>query len=356
VTAEGYLTASAEVTVVAGKRATLDVALVPLAPQAVLEGGPLAFTVPAGASDEATLTLRNEGNADLAFEVRERAPPAPAAPTGDPPRSIGAELLVLMDTLPWGSTALLDILEANGLAPDLAGSDAMGTIDLDPYDVVVLANDQPPGFYDVYREHAARLERFVTAGGLLWVGAATSVADDGGFQGAPLPGGVTVLEQHWEEYNDVVDREHPLVVGVPETFAGNVASQSAFEDLPPGTSVIAVGQGSRLPTMVEYDLGAGRVLATGQTLEWAFDHGEEGAPILVNLGPYLGAWTSSVDLAWLTVEPTAGVIGPGQDQVLTVTVDATDLSPARYEADVVVATDDPALPRILVSVRLQVTG
>jgi subtilisin family serine protease len=382
VTAAGYLSAHTEATVVAGKRATLDVVLEPEAPRAVLEGGPLEFVLEAGASEQATLTLRNEGNADLTFEVREQPLVSPLDPAGGPepgragsargttspdaaegggvlaaePRLADAELLVLMDASPWGSTALLDVLEANGLTPAVAGSDAMGEFDLARYDVIVLGNDQPPGFYEAYREHAARFERFVTDGGLLWVGAATFGANQGGFEGAALPGGVTVLEHRFEEYNDVVDREHPLMFGVPETFAGNVASQSVFEDLPPGTSVIAVGQDSRLPTLVEYDLGAGRVLATGQTLEWAFEHGEDGASILVNLGPYLGAWTRAVDVGWLTVEPTGGVIGPGRDQVLTVTVDATDLPPDRYEASVVVVTDDLALPRILVSVALQVTG
>jgi subtilisin family serine protease len=383
VTAEGYLAASTEATVVAGKRATLDVVLDPEAPRAVLEGGPLEFVLEAGADDQATLTLRNEGNADLTFEIRERSlssAPEPSASAPEPgragpargatsrdladagdraavePRLAGAAILVLMDALPWESTALLDVLEANGLTPDVAGSSVMGELDLDPYDVIVLANDQPPAFYEAYREHAARLERFVTDGGLLWVGAATFGANGGGFEGAALPGGMTVLEQHYEEYNDVVDREHPLMVGVPETFAGSVASHSAFGDLPTGTGVIAVGQESRLPTMVEYDLGAGRVLASGQTLEWAFDHGEDGAPILVNLAPYLGAWTRASEVPWLTVDPTAGTVAPGQEQTITVTVEATDLGPGSYGAQVVVDTDDPALPRILVPVALQVIG
>jgi hypothetical protein len=261
---------------------------------------------------------------------------------------------VLMDALPWESTALLDVLEAHGLTPDVADSSVMGELDLDPYDVLVLANDQPPAFYEAYREHAAWFERFVTDGGLLWVGAATFGSNGGSFDGAALPGGVTVLEPHYEEYNDVADREHPLMVGVPETFAGSVASHSAFEDLPPGTGVIAVGQESRLPTMVEYDLGAGRVLASGQTLEWAFDHGEDGAQILVNLAPYLGAWRRASEVAWLTVDPTAGTVAPGDEQAITVTADATGLGPGSYGAQVVVDTDDPALPRILVPVTLRV--
>jgi subtilisin family serine protease len=375
VTAEGYVDTTVEATIVAGRQATLDVTLEPAVPRAVLEGAPLTFSVVAGGGDVAELTLRNEGVVDLEFALRERLVlPGPAlGRAGTPPRGVttqraprraravtvepvdaDAAVLVLMDALPWESTALLDVLAANGVTPDVAGSAELGSLDLDGYDVVVVANDQPQALYDAYGEHLDGLGGFVEAGGLLWVEAASFGWNDGSFAGAGLPGGVTILEEVAEEENQVSDPEHPAMSGIPEIFSGSAASHSAFDDLLPGTRVVAVGVGSELPTFIEYELGAGRVLATGQTFEYAFDHGQDAGQILLNLVPYVAAWTRAVDIPWLTLDPTDGVVGPGEAQTITVAVDTAELEVGLHEGLVIVVTNDPWAPRIPVPVVLEV--
>jgi subtilisin family serine protease len=375
VTAEGYVGTTVEATIEAGGQATLDVALDLAVPRAVLEGAPLAFTVEAGGTGVAGLTLRNEGAVDLEFELHERLvlPGPELGRAGAPPRGVtsyrapsraqtvtvepaiaGAEVLILMDALPWESNALLELFAANGLSPDVAGSAEVGSLDLDPYDVVVLANDQPQAMYDAYGQHLARFELFVENGGLLWVEAVSFGANGGSFAGAGLPGGVTILESVHEEENEVVDPDHPAMVGIPEVFSGAAASQTALDDLLPDTRVVAVGVASGRPTFIEYELGAGRVLATGQTFEYAFEHGQDGGQILVNLVPYVASWVRGTDVPWLTLDPTAGVVGPSDGRSIVVAVDAAELEVGSHEAFVIVVTNDPSAPRILVPIRLQV--
>jgi subtilisin family serine protease len=374
-TSPDHLDRTVDATVVAGRTARLDTELDPELPRAELEGDPLTFEVAVGGSDSAPLLLRNTGYADLLFRVLERqVTPTPApertpslaegvtshqAPSEHTPAEVapswdGAAVLVVMDALPWDSQALLEVFEWNDLAPDVVGSDQLGELDLDPYDVVVLANDQPPAFYAAYGEHLHALEAFVTAGGYLWVGAASYGWNGGGFDGLPLPGGVTVLEQVFEEVNLVVLPDHPAMLGVPARFTGSAVSHSAFEDLLPGTAVIAVGEWAELPTMVEYPLGAGTVLATGQTLDYAFDAGEDGSTILTNLVPYVATWMKASDVPWLAADPADGIVAAGEEQPIEVTVDATDLEPGEYEARLMVVTNDPYLPRVLVPVTLEV--
>jgi subtilisin family serine protease len=347
--ADGYLPAATQVTIVEGRRARLDVALDAILPRAVVEGGPFDFLVPTGGSAGGDLVIRNEGFADLEFSIGER-------PVAAAPRPEGAAVLVVMDTPPMDSTALLELFEAEGIVPDVADSSAMGTIDLDTYDLVVVAgNHQPQEFYDRYNGNVDRFEDFATAGGLLWVSAATG--GQGEFRHGVLPGGVMIVERVFEERNRVTDPTHPAMAGVPDPFSSSdeYTSDSAFDGLLPGTDVIATGSGSELPTLIEYDLGDGRVLATGQTLEAGFEFGGDTGLILRNLVPYVAAWVRLGDVPWLSVAPVEGTLAPGEEILVRVGVDADGLEPGTHEALLVVRTNDPHNRRIGTSVRMEVT-
>src|SRR5262249_8438172 len=145
--------------------------------------------IEAGQTRTRTLSLSNAGFADLIFSSGEQAvqaaavslPPASsptdAAPLGyvhsGPPASLaGGPVLVLMDYYPWGPDALLQVLTANGIAYDIAGSAQMGGLSLSSYEVVYISSDQPQFFYDAYDSAFPLFEEYVANGGKLWVGAA----------------------------------------------------------------------------------------------------------------------------------------------------------------------------------------
>lgn len=380
VVATGFDAFAGVVSVQGGFESTFDVALEPLWPNATVDGGPLDFTIAVGESAQAELTLANLGGlVDLEFEVKEKAATAdPLAlppverPAGTPdgsstepstatsstvqPRLLeDSTALVLLDALPWESEALLIVVDANGVIFDIAGSAEMADIDLSPYDVVFISNDQPQQFYEAYAANAARFEDYVAGGGFLWFGAAAWGANGGDATGLPLPGGVSLSDFVGEFENFVTQPGHPVVDGVPEVFFGSEASHTTFVGAPDG-STIAVGAESGEPTLIEYGVGGGRVLAFAQPLEYAWEFGEDGGLILENSVPYAFAFESFTDIEWMSVDPVDGVVAPDGSQALTVTVDTAGLEPGDYAAEIVVLTNDPLHPSITVSVGLVVTG
>ena len=381
---EGYQTWEGEVTITAGATTSLDVALAPLWPLATVEGGPIEVELAAGESTSAELTIGNaDGLAPLDFEVFERTGavaaveysiargtnPAPSSletssgetPVGrtavapDAHTAAGAEVAVFMDFLPWESDAMFVVLDANGIAYDLYGSEAMGTADLTPYRVVIIANDQPQGFYDAYTASADWFSDFVAGGGYLWFEAAAWGWNGGDATGVPLPGGVVVGDPLFEEYNSVLQPDHPTMAGVPDPFYGSAASHTWFDNLPEGSG-IAAGADSGLVTMAEYDFGAGKVLASAQTLEYAWLVGEDGTIILENAVAYVNTYEPYVDIPWLSEDPVAGTVAAGSSEVLTVQVDAQGLEPGSYSAMIVIVTNDPTNTKLTVPVTLTVTG
>ncbi len=328
----------------------------------------LDFLLVADQTRTQVLTLRNTGSADLTFTIGELSvaalsgvtPPeatdtqtAPADYVPKPVATVlvGGPTLVFVDVLPWGRDSLMQVLNANNIPFDTATSSQMGSIDLSPYEVVFISSDQPQGFYNNYNANVSRFADYVQGGGLLWVGASAWGWNGGDFNGAQLPGGATVRGPVFESFNDVIDNAHPTMQGVPDPFFGNFASHAAFENLPAGTNVIAQGQGSGLPTLIEYEFGAGRVLAFGQTLEFYLGFGDPGR-ILENGVPYAYAFEPVLDIPWLSEDPASGTVAPGAAQDIRVTVDTTGLAPGLYRARLLIRTNDPRNPRQQVPVTL----
>ncbi|NBD16586.1 MAG: S8 family serine peptidase [Cyanobacteria bacterium] len=197
----------------------------------------------------------------------------------------GTGALVFQDSLPWDSDALQQVLENNDLETEVVNSSEMDNIDLSSYEVVFISNDQPQSFYNNYVANASNFADYVSSGGTLWFGAASLGFNGGDFGGGQLPNGVTV-SNFFEDFNDVVAPTNPLMTGVPDPFFGTAASHAAFENLPEDTEIIAQGQNSNLPTLLEYEYGAGQVLAFGQTLEYGFANEQDAGLILENSVPY----------------------------------------------------------------------
>jgi subtilisin family serine protease len=361
----GYETEQASVNIVDGQTVVQNFVL--RSPRAEVSPAALEFLVPVGQTETQTLTLSNIGQANLNFSIGElpveaiaNAPLAPegttsqtAAPEYQPVSvasvNAGGPVLVFMDMYPWGSSAIFQILDANGIGYNIANSSAMGSLDLSPYEAVFISSDQPTDFYNNYNASFSRFEDYVYNGGFLWVGAAAWGWNGGDFTGGLLPGGATVGNFLGESQNEVVDPAHPVMQGVPSPMNGNHASHTFFENLPAGANVIARGQNSGLPTTIEYDFGGGRVLALAQTLEFGFP---DIIRILENGVPYAYSFEPFVDLPWLSEDVVSGTLAPGDSQAIRVTVDTTGLTPGIYRARVIIVTNDVRNPRIQIPVTL----
>jgi hypothetical protein len=307
----------------------------------------LKITAKQGKIATRNLKLRNTGLADLNFTTGELGALEGA---GNP-----KPVLVFMDVLPWETDALLQVLAANGIPYEIATSAQMGAVEISPYPVAFIANDQPDAFYTAYRDHVGWFSEYVQAGGFLWFGASAFGMHLGNFDGGQLPGGVIFHGPIAEPLNDVLQPEHPTVQGMPDLFYGTAASGGIFENLPPGANIIAEGIGTRLPTLIEYELGYGQILALTQPVEHGWFYETDVGLILENSVPYAYAFETLDEISWLSESIQSGTIAPGKLQKIQIHVDTTGLEPGLYSARLLFKTNDPRIPRLEVPITLKVT-
>lgn len=195
-------------------------------------------------------------------------------------------VLLIQDSLPWSenvNTSLLNALKERGVVSsyNIINTSSLGSIDLTQYGVVMIANDQSSSMYTALATHAEKLENYVMAGGNLIYGACDAGWGGGSIFHA-LPGGVTT-SNYYSVYNYIVNDLHPIVTGVytdnrslrDELLKGNYCSHTYFDldTLPEGTDII-LRDANGNPTLIEYTLGSGTVIATGLTWEYFYvrDH------------------------------------------------------------------------------------
>ncbi len=182
------------------------------------------------------------------------------------------------DVLPWDSTANQVVLGSITQYQKVTTSQFL-SVDLSEYGVIVFANDQPFSTYENYREFKEYMELFASIGGVIVFGA----CDAGWSEGSlieKLPGNVS-KKTHYVVRNHIADYNHPIVTGVlsdniallDEDLTGSYCSHVSFdeESLPAGSKIILRENDTNRPTLVEYPLGKGRVIASGLTWEFTYD-------------------------------------------------------------------------------------
>jgi hypothetical protein len=213
-----------------------------------------------------------------------------------------ADILLIQTSDPWersdhyvgnnwydGITSDTEVLDDLEYTYDIATWDDIsgGLVNIFSYPVVLIVNDQVQEFYDDYAAHVAEFEGYVASGRTL-VFFAAGYGWAGGQLSADLPGGVRWNLSGMEDVarnNVIVDFNHPIVTarlsdGVPLTNAdlySNYCSHGWFSSLRAGTNRIlqeAPGEGGQ-PTLIEYGIGNGKVIASTLTWEhnWSYHTG-----------------------------------------------------------------------------------
>ena len=413
VTREGFLTKHAKVTIVAD--ASLegqDVFLHADQPHGSIRPGSLRFTLLRGRQDEHVLLLGNlKGHRDLTFSVGEVAIPPPgdddgggegppeplAIPQGADPNATDSrdaghtspghagtafdgeviDQWATGMTLPWGvgyrnspDTVTFsdpeDLIDAEFTpagerigefdtpwvgewAADLAWDAGRGLLwhvnvggdnaiyGVDPSDGSVVDTVSGPGWTDVSQR-----------------GLAYDLDTDTFYIGGWNEGIVYhVAGPSWPEPGETLDSctpEDPNISGLAWNPAFHklwVATNSEFDD------IWLIDPDTCEPENVLFHPdpgfnGAGLELDAVGNL-WTVSQGSGDAYLLES-----GLPTFS-DVPWLDVTPTDGVVGPGEEAAISVSVDSTGLTPGSYQAFVAVVTDDPDLGVATVRVRLLVT-
>ena len=208
------------------------------------------------------------------------------------------------DNLPWNSNSMVDMLVSLGFTEgqgpntyEILSSEQMGTVDLVPgQDLVIISNDQNQTFYDNYAKVQIRFTNFALGGGALFWEACDNGWAGGSMEqaGIVLPGNIQ-MNYALDNWNYIPNPELPLVQGLPTAMDHNYASHESFSNVPDGTTVYCVNSNQE-PTLIEFNLGAGWVIVTGQPLEHQYEH-IYGNPDMENLLPRIVSYFTGKSLA-----------------------------------------------------------
>jgi subtilisin family serine protease len=399
IAADHYVTSETSVDVVAGGDPVVDRSLRPVEPVAVVEGGPLSLTVPAGGTATGHVTVRNDGVSDLTVGVREREVRTAAAPGttrvlsrgepvtlaangGDrtatpsssewrPSSAPDAEPKVLVyaddPEHPSPNTYVDQALKRLGIAYKAhydGDFDGFSTdLTVGGWDAVIVADDNyvpPTALLTALQTYAANgghlavhsWQVSVTSSLPLWrtLGVDSSVDDsdppDPVHWWDPGHPAVSVPEQ--------VPEPTALSSGLLGTYGQHVGVVSGFE---------AVGGYTTTPTDREAALlvgNGGRTVFKGfldsqNSADRDADGVKDGVELWADIIDGLSTGFAT-DVPWLSVKPAEATVAPGATVDLAVTVVAVTLSAGRHDAELVVSTNDPRARSVRVAVHVEVQG
>lgn len=189
------------------------------------------------------------------------------------------DVLLIQSVLPWSTNSNEIVLNSLGVSYDKVLAEEVRNKDLLKYRVVLVANDQTNPVYRTIGSLKTELESFVKNGGTLVYG----VCDGGWSNGNSdkyIPGDIKIVQKYIDN-NYIVDKTHKIVTAeysdkvplVDADLYNNHASHIYFDknSLPENTNIILNG-GEDYPTLIEYNIGKGTVIASGLTWEHSY-HG-----------------------------------------------------------------------------------
>jgi len=196
-------------------------------------------------------------------------------------KSLMTEVLLIQTDIPWRSNANTTVLNNLGISYDKVTAAQAIDMDLSKYRLIIVANDQTNNTYRELFSIKDKLNTFVYNGGTLLYG----VCDSGWAQGMSdpkIPGDIEIGPVTYANNNFIVDNTHPIVTaelsdGIELTDSclyNNYASHRYFnaDSLPVGTNIIFNTGNVEQPTLVEYPIGKGVVIASALTWEHAYSN------------------------------------------------------------------------------------
>lgn len=227
---------------------------------------------------------------------------------------ITGPVAVFQDWDPWGYSSITDILATWGIDYDILSSSDIGPADLGQYEKVVIASDQPSGFMDIVYSNLDWFEDYAAQGGILEIHAATNSYWVNGM----IPGGPTYV-QHYSDAVTIANPIHPVLfnpnlITDEELDNWNNAVHGYLNDIPSGSDIILVAVPD-YPALIEFRFGAGAIMVSTQTLEWAY--GRDLSNILENILLHIPA-SYDHDLAAGLQAPES--LSPGNSILLNATV------------------------------------
>lgn len=221
-------------------------------------------------------------------------------------------------------------------------------VDFNAYDMVMTVGDESDDYYVQISSQVEKFESYLSSGGVVLYQLATHGAS------VDIAGGVDVIYTNLEDFNDIVDFDHPIVQDLPNPLEGNAANHNIITNFSEDAVVITETTIEGNTTTIEYNYGVGKVIATGMTVEFLYYNGYNSEMLQYNMLDY--ALGSLVGPSFLTTNPMNGTLEPGSSLDVEVTFNAEGLPGDEYNAVIAVVSNDPINPVVEVPVTLDVTG
>lgn len=199
----------------------------------------------------------------------EVIPIEPYTLDGDNPSNVA----VFMDQLPWGSDAVLQVLIQHGVPHTVYNSGSMGSIDLGPFDKVIIASNQTDAFYYTLGDNQAWFESYMAGGGCMLMCAAAYFGMGGEY--ITWPGGFTHYSIDCINTVLIMDPAHPVFndpmpVGAGDLNGWSCSCHGSFNGLPDGAFVTLenVDFAPGTPCAFDFCWGAGGGYVLAQPIDW----------------------------------------------------------------------------------------
>ncbi len=185
-------------------------------------------------------------------------------------------VLIIKDVDPWDYPANEMVLQELNISYDVITSAELSSVNLSRCNIVIVASDQYTSTYENLVSNRDKLADFVYRG-ILIAHACDCGWHEGSWTESWLPLGVTKVNVY-EQNLSIVDYTSPIVNGTPhggkltdsDLDNWNYSTHGYFTNLPADARIIIgiASNPTEMPTYIEYSHGAGKVLATMQTIEW----------------------------------------------------------------------------------------
>ena len=252
----------------------------------------------------------------------------------------GKKVLLIQDDLPWSSAANFTVLDIIGANYDVVSYSAAATADFYKYSVIITSNRQTSGVLEQLALMKGKFEQYVNDGGILIFGICYFEST----VNYAIPGNVVTV---WEldTNNRIADSSHPIVTGVlsdnvqltDNRLYGGQCSHIYFQpsSFPAGTHVILQNTNNN-PTLIEYPLGKGMVIASGLAWEHNYTFYANNGFSTIAMDSYFlyGSSLAGAPPESITIDTEEVTLFFGETHQLTATVLPEDavLSAVRWES------------------------
>ena len=309
----------------------------------ILSVSPSSFTKTINSCNDTIsdiLQIQNLGTGDLTYQVY-----------GGRGLSGDSTVLIIRDSDPWSVDIAQYLFNNFGVTADVISSSQILAANFNIYDIIITVGNQTNTYYNSISSQIAKFSNFAESGGILLHMLANYQVNT-----MTIAGNATYVYGNPESQNIIGEPGHPVVQGMSNPLNGSNASISYFTNLPANARVITRTNVTSLPTTIEYEIGSGLVLATGMMWEYHSSMSSYNISQMMHNAFEYALATIGTSPSWLSFVYTADTVFGVGSTTITVEFNSTGIPNGVHHSNIIVYSNDPVNPQIIVPCTLTVNG